>query len=172
MPEWERTVVDEVALRLQTHPYWGAQLAPWYRGYAVGFTWHLAIFIEPFLSFVLDGTKKIESRFSINEAAPYRRVQKGDVVLIKASGGPVVGVAEVKQATFYQLDAEGLDGIRSRFGDALCIYEEAFWETRKDACYATLIELANVSHVDPVECDKKDKRGWVTLRYQPVLQFM
>ncbi len=63
MPEWERNVVDEVALRLAEDPYWGEKLAPWREGKAVPFAWHLAVFVELFLSYVLDGTKKVESRF-------------------------------------------------------------------------------------------------------------
>jgi hypothetical protein len=171
MPEWERTVVDEVAIRLRDHPYWGERLAPWRAGRAVDFAWHLAVFVEPFLTFVLNGTKRVESRFSINDAAPYRRVHKGDVILIKASGGPIVGIAEAAEASSYQLDNEGLAGIRTAFGQALCIEGEEFWDAKKGACYATLIQLSMVSLTERIDCEKRDKRGWVTLRYEPVLQF-
>jgi hypothetical protein len=172
MPEWERTVVDETAHRLQDHAYWGDRLAPWRQGLPVDFAWHLAVFVEPFLSYVLDGSKTVESRFSINDAAPYRKVRKGDVILIKSSGGPVVGIAEVGQAIFYGLDASALAGIRDRFGAALRIDGDEFWDSRKGACYATLMELTKVSTTPDIECEKRDKRGWVTLKYQPVLQFV
>ena len=112
MPEWERTVVDQVVIRLRDHPYWGSRFAPWRAGQAVDFAWHLAVFIEPFLTFVLDGKKKVESRFSINEAAPYRKVHRGDVILIKWSGGPVVGIAEAAEVSSYQIDQDSLRDIR------------------------------------------------------------
>jgi hypothetical protein len=171
MPEWEREVVDEVASRLAHDPYWGEKLAPWRAGKAVPFAWHLAVFVEPFLTYVLDGTKKVESRFSVNDAAPYRKVERGDVILIKSSGGPIVGVAEAEEATSYQIDAAGLDDIRTRFGQALCVEDEEFWTAKREACYATLIQLSRVSSTADIHCEKRDKRGWVTLRYEPVLQF-
>jgi hypothetical protein len=172
MPEWERTVVDEVAVVLEGHPYWGEKLRPWREGHAVPFAWHLAVFVEPFLTYVLDGTKKVESRFSVNDAAPYRKVERGDVILIKSSGGPIVGIAEAAEATSYQIDRAGLEGIRGAFGQALCIDGEEFWDSKKNACYATLIQLSSVAATNHIECEKRDKRGWVTLRYQPVLSFV
>lgn len=171
MPEWERNVVDEVATRLAEAPYWGEKLAPWREGKAVPFAWHLAVFVEPFLTYVLEGTKKVESRFSVNEAAPYGKVERGDVILIKSSGGPIVGIAEAAEATSYQIDAAGLDEIRAKFGQALCIEGEEFWTAKRAACYATLVQLSQVSSTVHIDCDKRDKRGWVTLRYEPVLQF-
>jgi hypothetical protein len=56
---------------------------------------HLAVFIEPYLQFILDGQKTVESRFSANRSAPYQQVGKGDVVLLKRTGGPVMGVGSV-----------------------------------------------------------------------------
>jgi hypothetical protein len=171
MPEWERNVVDEVAARLAQEPYWGDKLAPWREGKAVTFAWHLAVFVEPFLTYVLDGTKKVESRFSVNDAAPYRKVERGDVILIKSSGGPVVGIAEAQEVTSYQIDAAALDEIRLKFGEALCVEDENFWIAKKSACYATLVQLSQVSGNVHIECEKRDKRGWVTLRYDPVFPF-
>src|SRR3954453_18143184 len=74
---------------------------------------HLAVFVEPFLSFLLEGRKTIESRFSVNRCPPYRSVQTGDLVFIKQSGGAIVAVAEVSNVWFYELDAKGLDVIRT-----------------------------------------------------------
>jgi ASC-1-like (ASCH) protein len=53
------------------------------------------VFIEPYLQFILDGQKTVESRFSANRSAPYQQVGKGDVVLLKRTGGPVMGVGSV-----------------------------------------------------------------------------
>jgi hypothetical protein len=36
--------------------------------------------------------------------------------------------------------------------------------TRRDANYATLIELADVSSIFAFDCSKRDRRGWVMLR--------
>jgi hypothetical protein len=53
---------------------------------------HLAVFIEPYLSFIFEGTKTIESRFNMRKQAPFGQVSAGDVLLLKRSGGPVCGV--------------------------------------------------------------------------------
>jgi hypothetical protein len=171
MSDWEKNLVDRIVESLVRDPYWDRRLAGWVTGRPLGFSWHLAVFVEPFLSYVLDGSKTVESRFSVNKMEPYRSVSVGDAVLIKSSGGPVLAVAEVKQTAFYQLDREQLDGIRERFGPALRVEGETFWEDRKECCYATIIGLGNLHEIVPVDCDKRDKRGWVRLRYQSSLTF-
>lgn len=171
MSDWEKDLLDRIVEGLTSDPYWDRRLAGWDAGRPLGFSWHLAVFVEPFLSYVLDGSKTVESRFSINRAEPYRRVAVDDVLLIKSSGGPIVAVAEVKQTSFYQLNREQLNMIREKFGPALRVEEESFWENRKESCYATIVGLGNVRSISPVACDKRDKRGWVRLRYQPYLSF-
>src|ERR1700680_4435376 len=64
---------------------------------------HLAVFVEPFLGYVLDGSKTVESRFSVNRCAPFGKVSRGDVVLLKRAGGAVVGIARVRTVWSYQL---------------------------------------------------------------------
>ena len=44
---------------------------------------HLAIFSEPFLSSILSGRKKIDSRFSRVKCAPYKKLKEKDFILIK-----------------------------------------------------------------------------------------
>lgn len=171
MPDWEKDLLDEIARSLSREDYWSKRLAGWEDGRALGFSWHLAVFVEPFLSYVLDGSKTIESRFSIHRAEPYRRVSVNDVLLIKSSGGPIVAVAEVKETAFYRLDRAQLESIRERFGSALRVEDDGFWDDRKASCFATIVGLARVTKIAPVPCEKRDKRGWVRLRYQPRLMF-
>lgn len=42
---------------------------------------HLGIFSEPYLSYMLDGKKTIESRFSKKKIMPYNRITKEDIVM-------------------------------------------------------------------------------------------
>ena len=51
---------------------------------------HLAVLKEPYLEFILKGEKTVESRFSIRRRAPYKRVEKGDVVILKQQSGNVL----------------------------------------------------------------------------------
>lgn len=125
---------------------------------------HLAIFVEPYLQFVLEGKKTVESRFSINRVAPYRQIVEGDIILLKKAGGPIIGICEAASAWFYKLDAEAFSEIINRFGRAICPTDDQFWEDRRQAGYATLISLRKVEKIDPFVLPKRDRRGWVVLK--------
>jgi len=161
MPEWTSSLVDEISTHLQPHPYWGPRLStsPPNSTGAI----HLAVFVEPFLQFVLEGNKTVESRFSTNRCAPYQSVQAGDVLLLKRSSGPVVAIAEVGQVWFYELDPAAWRIIKSKFGPLLRIEDPEFWRQKSSACFATLMRLERVEAIPPVSCAKRDRRGWVVL---------
>jgi len=61
---------------------------------------HLAVFVEPYLQYVLDGKKTVESRFGIHRRPPFGHVSEGDILLLKRSGGPVTGVCLVARFGF------------------------------------------------------------------------
>jgi hypothetical protein len=124
---------------------------------------HLAVFVEPFLGYVLDGSKTVESRFSVNRCAPFGQVSRGDVVLLKRAGGPVVGIAQVRTVWSYQLDKSSWRVIRKRFAEALRAQDPEFWERRSGASYATLMLMDHVRKLRPVGWEKRDRRGWVVL---------
>jgi hypothetical protein len=132
---------------------------------------HLAVFVEPFLGYVLDGSKTVESRFSVNRCAPFGRVSPGDVVLLKRPGGPVVGIVSVRTVWSYELDASSWPVIRERFAKSLRAQDPEFWERRRGASYATLMLMDQVRGLEPVEWAKRDRRGWVVVRSleQPLL---
>jgi hypothetical protein len=124
---------------------------------------HLAVFSEPYLSLVLSGEKTIESRFSRKRCAPYGEVYRGDIVLIKQVAGPIRGVVLARRAWCYDLATEPLERIKHQFGARICA-DDAFWAEREDALYATFIELDVAASVAAVRCDKRDRRGWISLR--------
>jgi hypothetical protein len=124
---------------------------------------HVAVFSEPFLSLVLCGQKTIESRFSRNRCAPYGEVRDGDIILMKEVAGPIRGVALARRSWCYDLVAEPLERIKNRFAAGICA-DDAFWAARAGALYATFIELDSAASLRAVRCDKRDRRGWVSLR--------
>lgn len=148
--------------RLEEHGFWLAYLsAASACSSPVGI--HLAVFAEPFLSLVLDGRKTIESRFSRVRCAPFGHVSEGDIILVKEVAGPVCGIALARRAWFYDLVHEPLDRIRQSHGDSIC-GDDGFWESRRGAAFATLIELAETTAISPFPYAKRDRRGWVSLR--------
>ena len=123
---------------------------------------HLAVFVEPFLSAILDGRKTIESRFALHRCAPYQKVESGDVILLKRSGGPVVGVARAARPDFFELGPGDLDQIRLEHAEELFALDDEFWSSRTEKRYATLIGLEDTARVDDMRVEKRDRRGWVT----------
>jgi ASC-1-like (ASCH) protein len=124
---------------------------------------HLAVFVEPYLTFILEGKKTVESRFSSVRCAPYDKVHPGDVILLKRAGGPVSGICRVDSAWFYEVDRSSLQEIRREFAAQICPADSSFWSAREDKSFATLISLANVTRLPEFIVGKRDRRGWVTI---------
>jgi len=154
---------DEVRRAVAHHGVWSAKLGA-AGGELPACGIHLGVFVEPFLGYVLDGTKTVESRFSVNRCAPYGRVGNGDVILLKESGGPVVGLANVRTVWSYLLDPSTWRDIRTQFAKALRIQDPEFWARRSKSEYATLMAIDQVFAVEPVEWEKHDRRGWVVMQ--------
>jgi len=124
---------------------------------------HLAVLVEPYLSLILAGKKTIESRFSVNRHAPFEQVQRGDVIILKRSGGPVEGLCTVSDVWFYRLTAKTWVDIE-RYASALCMDDSGFWKHKRGASYATLMRIDRILKLPDLEIEKVDPRGWVVLR--------
>jgi ASC-1-like (ASCH) protein len=126
---------------------------------------HLAMFTGPFLNLILAGTKTIESRFSTNRIAPFNRINTGDIIILKKSGGQIEAICEAGQVHFYsEINMKALKEIDVTYGVRIASkFEKGFWGKRKNAKYGTLIELKEISPLHNLYCEKKDRRGWVVL---------
>jgi hypothetical protein len=154
-------LVEDLASRLQDNQFWLMHLVEKCKAGSEYQNVHIAIFREPFLQWIFDGTKAVESRFSKNELAPYRSVNSGDVILLKEVGGPIVGISRASQAWDYRLDPKTWDFIRGHFAELIGDVDESFWQDRQNARFATFISLDNVVRIDPLPYAKRDRRGWV-----------
>jgi len=125
---------------------------------------HLGIFVEPFLTYILSGQKTVESRFSARQVPPFGCVCAGDIILLKRSGGSIIGLCQVSNVWMYRLNASTWNGIRSEFAEAMCAQDPEFWQMRSRASYATLMRLADVVPIAPLAYPKRDRRGWVVIR--------
>ena len=147
----------------QGHQFWEqylTELSSNTASYAV----HLAVLVEPYLRFILEGRKTIESRFSLKRIAPFNSVTKGDVVLLKRSSGPIVGICQLQSCWFYHLDPSSWSEIRGQYTKALCAEDPSFWETRRSAAYATLMRIGNVQEFPAIEYRRPNRRGWIVLQ--------
>ena len=165
MLNWNPSLIEELQSAVKNDSFWSDYLGS-YISQSAPFAIHLAIFVDPYLDLVLKGHKTIESRFSSRRVMPYGRVNSGDMVLLKKSGGDIVGLCLIAHAWYYHLDIHSWQAIREDYAKALCAQDPAFWDKRKAASFATLMQLGEVRRISPISIDKRDRRGWVLLHSQ------
>ena len=126
---------------------------------------HLAIFDDLSVKKILDGRKTLDLRLSLNRIPPYRRVTVGDKVLIKKSGGQVVGQFKAESVVTYDhLTPAQLDKLHRDFKKEIAM-EDYFWAEHAHARFATLIYISQVQpSLIPLTFKKKDRRAWVVLK--------
>jgi len=153
---------------------------------------HVAIMKKEWglLQKIVDGTKKIESRWYLHKAAPWDKIKPNDAIYFKNSGEPVTVTAKVKRViqlsdldspTEYQkpLFPES-DGVISVGGlspetildlfagdDGIEIDQiPCFLNLFKDKKYCLLIFLQNVQTIEPFNIDKTGfgaMSAWLTI---------
>lgn len=122
---------------------------------------HLAIMIEPYLSWVLGGKKTIESRFSQKRIAPFRKIEEKDIVLLKKSGGDIQGVFEAGAVYYYDsLDPDSILALKNQYNERICGSDE-FWQSKQICKYATLIEINALFVLEPIKVKHKNRKSWI-----------
>lgn len=138
---------------------------------------HLAILSKGWIDLILDRKKTIESRFTKNRCAPFGKVNAGDIVYLKESGGSVKGMFRVaKVETFENLTRRQIYKLYYEHHDAIftSLFKEdggvgflpmppAKW---LDSKYATLIHITDPLKFEepyPLPFKKRDQRAWVLL---------
>lgn len=124
---------------------------------------HLGIFAEPYLTFMLEGKKTIESRFSQKRIAPFNQITKDDIVFIKKSSGNVLGYLTIKEILFFDLNITSIDSIKEKYSRELCV-DESFWNQKRDSKYATLIIIDEIFKLEPFKINKKGMQTWIVLK--------
>ena len=126
-------------------------------------TLHLVILREPYLSRILSGQKRIESRFARDRRPPFARVNLGDILLLKRAGGSLVGLALVKHVISRALTPDVLDEIRYNYAADLAIDDDHFWERQTQKRFVTLVWIGEVCPLPPIPIPHRDRRGWVLI---------
>jgi hypothetical protein len=90
-------------------------------------------------------------------------VQAQDRLFLKQSGGPVCGLATVKNVQYYgNLTPEEIRQIQRRYNDRIR-GDDAVWESMMDRRSGFLVWLTDVRRIDPTWIAKQDWRAWVVL---------
>lgn len=160
MKRKRNNLITQIRESIHDSPFWDA----FFRTKEDGlFTMHLAILREPYLSFIEDGKKTVETRFAKTRCGPFEKVSAGDVLILKRAGGEIRGICHVDKAWFYSLTPSSLDLIREQFGEAICPADPSFWKERRSSIYASLMLVSHFAQINKLTIRKKDRRGWVVL---------
>ena len=125
--------------------------------------YHLAMLHQPYIDRILSGEKTIESRFMNSRQPPYGKIGGSDIMLLKQTSGPVLGIALVKEVLQYgPLKPGGAEEVLSKYKNELCV-EKEFVNLKKNSKYAVLIRLAASVKISPFSIIKRDRRAWVVL---------
>lgn len=131
---------------------------------------HLAIFTPSVLDQILNGRKTIESRFSQKRMDPYGKIEVGDIVYCKPTGGEISAQFRVTKVIYIEgLTKNDLELIRKEYGEKISLgskeIDDKFFKDKETANFGTLIFFDTLEKfiVSPVKIEKRDKRAWVVL---------
>lgn len=112
----------------------------------------------------MQGEKTLESRLSRNRIPPYGRIDAGDVVLMKKTGGDIVALFEAAAVEYIVLGQQmELGQLQARYNRRLCC-GEAFWKVKQDSRYATLIEIDHLQRIQPLRFAKEGRQTRLVLQ--------
>ncbi|MGQ9612298.1 MAG: ASCH domain-containing protein [Chloroflexus sp.] len=154
---------QQIIAATQTQPTWHERLSWWYHTQSDA-TIHLVILREPYLSRILSGQKRIESRFAHDRRPPFDRVAVGDILLLKRAGGPLAGLALATEVISRPLSAGEIHEIRRAYEPDLAIDDPDFWSAHATDRYVTLIWINDVWPLPPLPLPRRDQRGWVIVQ--------
>lgn len=126
---------------------------------------HLAIFSSrDSIEKILKGEKSVEVRFALEKIVPYQKIQKGDLILLKLSGGKIYGEAIVDNVLFYEdLTPEMVGKLRKEYYEEAGM-EDEFWQRSGSKRFVSVVFLTKPKRfLAPLQYKKRDQRGWAIL---------
>lgn len=126
---------------------------------------HLAILCQPFLDLILSGQKTIETRFTQVKCAPFQKVKTGDIILLKETGGLVLGEFTAGKVEYFDdMSPVKIEALKAFSKEIAADAVEDFWTPRLKAKYVSFIHVTHVKKYEkPLPFVKKDRRAWVVL---------
>lgn len=153
---WQGRLVCDVTALLLAVPGWTDVLARARR-------MHLACMLEPWATWIEEGSKPVESRWARTARAPHRRIGPGDVIVWKRSGGRVYGASEVRDAQTFELASDReAERVHRQWAGLVRVDPERWPQGMR---FATMIELGAFAPIGAtVRCGKRDRAGWNVLQ--------
>jgi len=125
--------------------------------------YHLVILKKPYLDAVLNGRKRIESRFGTTKRPVFGQVLPGDTLFFKLSAGPVCATATVAAVeNFDNLTPQKMLQLKLLHNRCILGTDE-YWQSKLNSRFGLLVWLKDVRPIEPARIQKKDWRAWVVL---------
>ena len=119
---------------------------------------------------ILNGQKKIESRWYSVKCSPWNKIKSGEIIYFKDSGEPVKLKAKVsKVVQFADLTPNRVKEILNKYSKDIGVEKKKnseFFKRFKNKKYCILIFLKNPQEIKPFEIDKTGfgaMSAWVTV---------
>lgn len=123
---------------------------------------HVAILKPGYIHAILEGRKTIESRLTKTMQPPHGKVQPGQRLFLKASGGPFMATAIAGNVQTYEnMSPKDINKIRRKYGKQIG-GDDAYWEMKRESRFATLITL---NEIDPIAVGPKYKVAYMKAWY-------
>lgn len=123
---------------------------------------HVAILKPGYIHAILDGTKTIESRLTKTMQQPHDKIEPGERLFLKASGGPFMATAIAgKVHHFGDMQPKDVQKIRKRYGKQIG-GDDTYWDMKRDSRFATLIQL---QEIEPINVGPKYKVAYMKAWY-------
>lgn len=125
---------------------------------------HVAIVDGEMARGLLEGGKRIESRFARQRRLPFGRVHPGDRIYFKVAGGDIIGRADARQVVLFdQLTPAAISSLRCRYNHAIRA-SAAYWHTRRHCRYGVLIWLRRFTRgAWPLAIPRQYGSSWLLL---------
>lgn len=126
---------------------------------------HAAIIRPEYLTPLLGGAKTIEARLSRVRCEPFARIAPGERIYFKVSSGRFAATGVVRAVeSFEDLTPDAVARLCEQFNDRI-LGEDAYWQAKRQARYATLITLGDVEPITfgPPMTGNGNGRAWFIL---------
>jgi hypothetical protein len=121
---------------------------------------HVAILKRPYIRMILDGRKTVESRLTRTAQPPYRAIESGERVFIKASGGPFMATAIAGRIEQHDgLEPYDILRLRLRHDKAVC-GDDGYWQLKQNSRFAVFVQLTRVEPIDAGPAYPRSMRAW------------
>jgi hypothetical protein len=124
---------------------------------------HLAVLSQPYLNRILSGEKTIESRFCKVKSAPFHKANPDDIIILKETSGPILGVALVSKTEFIgPMLPDQVREIMDSHQNALTL-DEAFKKLKENSKYVSLLWVSQAIPTPPITLHKSNRQSWIVL---------